>query len=84
MFKVTIVWNDSYTEEIDVEDVRTENPFLRLCTSDGREKIIPLSSIRYFSQGRKYNTNPNQGGIDNTNAQSQVGIDNPGVMDFSN
>jgi hypothetical protein len=83
MIRVTIVWTDSYVEEIDAEDVRTDNPFLRLCLSDGREKIIPLSSIRYFSQGRKYNTNQNQG-IDNTNQNQGGGIDNPGVMDFSN
>lgn len=78
MIKVTIVWMDSYTEEIDVEDVRTENPFLRLCMTDGRERMIPLSSIRYFSQGRKYTNNQsqNQGGMN-------AGIDTA-VMDFAN
>ena len=78
MIKVTIVWADSYTEEFDVEDVRTENPFLRLCMSDGRERMIPLSSIRYFSQGRKYNTN-NQ-----SQNQGMTGIDTSAVMDFAN
>lgn len=76
MSNVTIVWTDSYTEEIDVEDVRTENPFLRLCMSDGRDRMIPLSSIRYFSKS-EYNTN-------NQNQGMNTGIDTSAVMDFSN
>ena len=73
--KVSVQWLDSYNEVFECTDVKTENPFLKLVLTDGGERLIPLSAIRYFSPIKKekeYNNN-----------NSSMISESP-VMDFAN
>ena len=50
MIKVCVRWLDSYYEEFECTEVRTGNAYLWMRLKDGRNRQIPLSQVRWFSQ----------------------------------
>ena len=50
MIKVTIRWWDGYFEEFDCEQVRFGCDLLWLRLGDGKNRHIPLRSVRWWSQ----------------------------------
>ena len=47
---VTVRWFDGYLEEFDCEEVRFGAYILWMRLIGGRERIIPLTQVRWFGQ----------------------------------
>jgi hypothetical protein len=50
MIEVTVRWHDGYLEEFKADEVRFGSDLLWMRLSDGRNRHIPLRSVRWFSQ----------------------------------
>lgn len=46
--KVTVRWNDGYLEEFEATEVRFGSDLLWLRLKDGKNRHIPLRSVRWF------------------------------------
>lgn len=50
MNKVTVRWFDGYLEEFEALEVRFGAYILWMRLTNGKERIIPLTQVRWFSQ----------------------------------
>lgn len=48
MNKVTVRWHDGYLEEFDSEEIRFGSDLLWMRLTDGKNRHIPLRSVRWF------------------------------------
>ena len=53
MNKVTVRWHDGYLEEFNCTEVRFGSDLLFLRLDDGRNRHIPLRSVRWFEMGQE-------------------------------
>lgn len=53
MNKVTVRWHDGYLEEFDAEEVRFGSDLLWMRLSDGKNRHIPLRSVRWFGMSKE-------------------------------
>lgn len=50
MIKVSVRWHDGYLEEFDCEEVRFGSDLLWMRLVNGKNRHVPLRSVRWFSQ----------------------------------
>lgn len=50
MNTVTVRWFDGYMEEFQAQEVRFGGYILWMRLANGKERIIPLSQVRWFGQ----------------------------------
>ena len=50
---VSVRWHDGYLEEFEVEEVRFGSDLLWMRLSDGKNRHIPLRSVRWFSMSKE-------------------------------
>lgn len=48
--KVTVRWHDGYLEDFDCSEVRFGSDLLWMHLTDGKNRHVPLRSVRWFSQ----------------------------------
>ena len=51
--KVAVRWHDGYLEEFDAEEVRFGSDLLFIRLSDGKNRHIPLRSVRWFGMSKE-------------------------------
>lgn len=59
---ITVRWHDGYMEEFEAEEVRFGSDLLWIRLMDGRNRHIPLRSVRWFGMSQESHQSKMDGG----------------------